>query len=52
MAKTKKKNRAAAQLGSLGGKARAKKLTAEEKSAIARKGAEATNKKRWGEKDS
>jgi hypothetical protein len=38
---------AAAQLGKLGGAARARSLTAEQKSEIARKGAA----KRWGSKD-
>jgi len=43
---TKKKNPAAASLGKLGGKARAKALSKEELSAIALKGARA----RWGSK--
>jgi hypothetical protein len=43
---TRKKNPAAASLGKLGGKARAKALSKEELSAIALKGARA----RWGSK--
>ena len=39
-------HRAAAELGKLGGAARARKLTAEQRAEIARKGAA----KRWGEK--
>lgn len=41
------KNKAAAELGRLGGKARAKKLSPEERSAIAKKAA----KKRWEDKN-
>lgn len=41
-----KKNQAAAALGKLGGKARAKKLTAEQRSASAQKAAQA----RWAKK--
>lgn len=44
------RSEAAAILGRVGGKARAKKLTQKERSEIARKGAEATNAKRWGTK--
>jgi hypothetical protein len=43
-----KKNAAAAQLGRLGGKARAKKLSPEERKASAKKAAQA----RWGKKKS
>ena len=35
-------------MGRAGGKARSKKLSARRRSEIARKGAEATNAKRWG----
>jgi hypothetical protein len=43
-----RKNQAAVELGALGGKARAKNLTKPELQAIARLGAAATNKARWG----
>jgi len=36
------------QGGLIGGKRRARALTGEERSAIARQGAAATNRKRWG----
>ena len=42
------KNKAAAELGRLGGQARAKKLSKKKRSEIARKAA----KKRWGETES
>jgi len=47
----KKKNPAAQTLGSLGGKARARNLTPEQISEIARKAGQARAKKRWGKKN-
>jgi len=47
----KKKNAAAVSLGKLGGKARAKNLTPEQRKSIARKAGVAGAKSRWGKKN-
>jgi hypothetical protein len=47
---TKRKNSAAVALGKRGAKMRNKKLTAEERSDIARKAGLASAEKRWGKK--